>query len=152
MKKYQHSKIRNNRTIPWRQTTVSFTWLQILFPSHLSLLFFRHMSISEMVQTILFLLNVQLSFVYETCNLKICHNCYIEIITTCTWRISKFFNMSTNYRVLKHNKTVGIQQFFKVDINQNNISTIILLIECLFYEWDLCHLQGSRIVYIFVYI
>ena len=59
--------------------------------------------------------------------------------------------MSTNYRVLKHNKTVGIQQFFKVDINQNNISTIILLIECLFYE-DLCHLQGSRIVYIFVYI
>ena len=54
-------------------------------------------------------------------------------------------------RVLNHNKHVEIKQFSKEDIKQNNISTVILLIKFLVYQWDLRHLQGSRIVYIFIY-
>ena len=62
----------------------------------------------------------------------------------------QFFSIWT--RVLKHNKYVEIKQFSKVDIKQNNISTVILLIKFLVYQWDRPHLQGSRVVYIFVYI
>ena len=42
--------------------------------------------------------------------------------------------------------------FNKVDIKQNNISTVILFIKFLVYQWDPRHLQGSRVVYIYVYI
>ena len=38
---------------------------------------------------------------------------------------------------------------FKLDIKQNNISTVILLNKCLVYQRDPRHLQGSRVVYIF---
>ena len=54
--------------------------------------------------------------------------------------------------VLNHEKYVEIKQFSKVDINQNNISNVILLIKFLVYHLDPRHLQGSRVVYIFVYI
>ena len=54
-------------------------------------------------------------------------------------------------RVLNHNKYVEIKQFSKVDIKQNNISTVILWIRFLVYQWDPRHLQGSRVVYIFIY-
>ena len=55
-------------------------------------------------------------------------------------------------RVLNHNKYVEIKQFSKEDIKQNNISTVILLIKFLVYQWDPRHLQGSRVVYfIFVF-
>ena len=60
----------------------------------------------------------------------------------------QFFSIWT--RVLNHNKYVEIKQFSKVDIQQNNISTVILLIKFL-YQWDPRHLQGSRVVYIFIY-
>ena len=43
-------------------------------------------------------------------------------------------------------------QFSQVDIKQNNVCTAILLIKFLIYQWDPCHLQQSRIVYIFAYI
>ena len=36
---------------------------------------------------------------------------------------------------------VEIKQFSKVDINQNNISTAILLIKFLVYQWDPGYLQ-----------
>ena len=55
-------------------------------------------------------------------------------------------------RVLKHNNYVEIKLVSKVDIKQNNVSTDILLIKFLVYQWDQRHLQGSRVVYIFVYI
>ena len=55
-------------------------------------------------------------------------------------------------RVLNHNQYVEIKQFSKVDIKQNNISTVILLISFLVYQCDPRHLQGSRVVYIFIYI
>ena len=55
-------------------------------------------------------------------------------------------------RVLNHNKYVEIKQLSKVDSKQNNISTVILLIKFLVYQWDPRHLQGSRVVYILVYI
>ena len=55
-------------------------------------------------------------------------------------------------RVLNHNIYVEIKQFIKVDIKQNNISTVILLINFLVYQWDLRHLQEYRVVYIFVYV
>ena len=61
----------------------------------------------------------------------------------------QFFSIWT--RVLNHNKYVEIKQFSKVDIKQNNISTVILLIKFLVYQWDPRHLQGSRVVYIFIY-
>ena len=61
----------------------------------------------------------------------------------------QFFSIWT--RVLNHNKFVEIKQFSKEDIKQNNISTIILLIKFLVYQWDPRHLQGSRVVYIFIY-
>ena len=54
-------------------------------------------------------------------------------------------------RVLNHNKYVEIKQFSKEDIEQNNISTVILLIKFLVYQWDPRHLQGSRVVYIFIH-
>ena len=54
-------------------------------------------------------------------------------------------------RVLNHNRYVEIKQFSRVDIKQNNISIVILLIEFLVYQWDPRHLQGSRVVYIFIY-
>ena len=59
----------------------------------------------------------------------------------------QFFSIWT--RVLNHNKYVEIKQFSKVDIKQNNISTVILLIKFLVYQWDPHHLQGSWVVYIF---
>ena len=48
---------------------------------------------------------------------------------------------------------IEIKQFPKVDIELNNISTVILLIKFLLCQWDLRHfdLQGSRVVYTFVY-
>ena len=55
-------------------------------------------------------------------------------------------------RVLNHNKYLEIKQFSKVDIKQNNISTVILLITFLVYQWDPRHLPGSWVVYILVYI
>ena len=61
----------------------------------------------------------------------------------------QFFSIWT--RVLNHNKYVEIKQFSKEDIKQNNISTVILLIKFLVYQWDPRHLQGSRVVYIFIY-
>ena len=54
--------------------------------------------------------------------------------------------------VLNHNSYVEIKQFSKVDIKQDNVSNIILLIKFLVYQWDPRHLQGSRVVYTFVYI
>ena len=62
---------------------------------------------------------------------------------------SQFFPIWT--RVLNHNKYVEIKQSSKVDIKQNNISTVILLIKFLVYQWDPRHLQGSRVGYIFIY-
>ena len=67
---------------------------------------------------------------------------------SCTWHISPIFSIWT--RVLNHNKYVEIKQFSKVDIKENNISTVILLIKFLVYQWDPRHLQGSRVVYILV--
>ena len=46
----------------------------------------------------------------------------------------QFFSIWT--RVLNHNKYVEIKQFSKVDIKQNNISTVILLIKFLVYQWN----------------
>ena len=67
-----------------------------------------------------------------------------------TWRIFIFFFIWT--RVLNH-EFVEIKQFYKGDdIKQNNISTVILLIKFLVYQWDQRHLKGSRVVDIFVYI
>ena len=60
----------------------------------------------------------------------------------------QFFSIWT--RVLNHNKYVEIKQFSKEDIKPNNISTVILLIKFLFYQRDPRHLQGSRVVYIFI--
>ena len=37
-------------------------------------------------------------------------------------------------RVLNHDKYVEIKQFSKVDIKQNNVSTVILLIKFLIYQ------------------
>ena len=76
---------------------------------------------------------------------------------TCKWIIDLklhlwylfFFPVWTG--VLNHNKYVEMKQFSKVDIKQNNISTVILLIKFLVYQWDPRHLQGSRVVYIFIY-
>ena len=62
--------------------------------------------------------------------------------------LPNFFKM---YRVLNHNKYVEINQFSKVDIKQNNISTVILLIKFLVHQGDPRHWQGSRVVYIFIY-
>ena len=45
-----------------------------------------------------------------------------------------------------------MKDFSKVDVKQNNVSTLILLIMLLYYRRDLRNLQGSRVVYIFVYI
>ena len=44
----------------------------------------------------------------------------------------QFFSIWT--QVLNHNKYVEIKQFSKVDIKQNNISTVILLIKFLVYQ------------------
>ena len=63
--------------------------------------------------------------------------------------LPNFFSIWT--RVLNHNKYVEIKQFSKEDIKQNNISTVILLIKILVYQWDPRHLQGSWVVYIFIY-
>ena len=54
-------------------------------------------------------------------------------------------------QVLNHNKYLEIKQFSKEDIKQNNISTVILLIKFLVYQWDPRHLQGSQVVYIFIH-
>ena len=54
--------------------------------------------------------------------------------------------------VLNHNLSVEIKQFSRGDIKQNNISTFILLIKYLIYQWDQRHLQGSWVVCIFFYI
>ena len=63
--------------------------------------------------------------------------------------LPNFFSIWTS--VLNHNKYVEIKQFSKEDIKQNNISSVILLIKFLVYQWDPRHLQGSRVVYIFIY-
>ena len=63
--------------------------------------------------------------------------------------LPSFFSIWT--RVLNHNKYVEMKQFSKVDIKQNNISTVSLLNKFLVFQWDLRHLQGSRVVYIFIY-
>ena len=48
--------------------------------------------------------------------------------------------------VRKHDKCDDeIKQFSKVETNQN-ISTVILLIKFLVYQWDPRHLQGTRVV------
>ena len=44
-------------------------------------------------------------------------------------------------RALNHNKYVEIKQFSKVDIKK--ISTVILLIKFLVFQWDPRHLQGK---------
>ena len=54
----------------------------------------------------------------------------------------QFFSIWT--RVLNHDKYVEIKQFSKVDIKQNDISTVILLIKFLVYQWDPRHLHRSR--------
>ena len=90
-----------------------------------------------------------LSFVYKTCNIQKCHFYLIEITSTCTRCISTFFIWT---RLLNHNKYVEIKQCSKEDINQNNISTVILIIKCFIYARDPRHLHRSRDVYIFVYI
>ena len=54
-------------------------------------------------------------------------------------------------RVLTHNKYVEIKQFSKVEIKQTIISSLILFIKFLVYEWDQQHLHGSRVVCKFVY-
>ena len=61
----------------------------------------------------------------------------------------QFFSIWT--RVLNHNKYVEIKQFSEEEMKQNNISTVILLTKFLVYQWDPRHLQGSRVVYIFIY-
>ena len=61
-------------------------------------------------------------------------------------------NFFLRVRELKHNKYIEIKLFPKVDIEQNNISSAILLIKLLVYQWDPRHLQASRVDYIFVYI
>ena len=55
--------------------------------------------------------------------------------------LPNFFSIWT--RVLKHNNViyVEIKQFFKEDIKQNNISSVILLIKFLVYQWDPRHLH-----------
>ena len=75
---------------------------------------------------------------------------YCCIIIKFTRRTSTIFFLWT--RALKHNKFVEIKQFSKVDIKQINVSTVIFLIKFLVKQRDPCHLQGSRVVYIFVYI
>ena len=60
--------------------------------------------------------------------------------------LPNFFPIWT--RVLNHNRYVEIKQFSKIDIKENNISTVI---KFLVYQWDPRHLQGSRVVYIFIY-
>ena len=73
----------------------------------------------------------------------------IKILKVALGVSSQFFSIWT--RVLNHNKYVEIKQFSKVDIKQNNISTVILLIKFLVYQWDPRHLQRSQVVYIFIY-
>ena len=56
-------------------------------------------------------------------------------------------------RALKSNQFVEIKQFFKVDIKQNSVSTVIWLIKFVVYQWSRSAPSGgSRVVYIFVYI
>ena len=56
-------------------------------------------------------------------------------------------------RALKHNQFVEIKQFFKVDIKQNSVSTVIWLIKFVVYQWSRSAPSGgSRVVYIFVYL
>ena len=64
--------------------------------------------------------------------------------------LHNFFSIWT--RILNHKKYVAIKQFSKVDIKQNNISTVILIIKFLVYLWDPRHLQGSRVVYIMKFV
>ena len=49
--------------------------------------------------------------------------------------LPNFFSIWT--RVLNHNKYVEIKQFSEEDIKQNNISTIILLIKFLVYQYEI---------------
>ena len=66
-------------------------------------------------------------------------------------KFKKIYHISIISPIL-FNKYVEIKQYSKVDIKQNNISTVILLIKCLVYQWDPRHLQGSRIVYIMKFV
>ena len=47
---------------------------------------------------------------------------------------------------------VKIEKFFQSENQTNNISSVILLINFLVYQCDPRHLQGSCVVYIFVFI
>ena len=58
-----------------------------------------------------------------------------------------FFSIWT--RVLNHNKYVEIKQFSKEDIKQNNISTVILLIKFLVYQWDPRQEVGLLHIYLY---
>ena len=55
-------------------------------------------------------------------------------------------------RILSLLKSRQIEQFSKEKIIQDNISTVILIIKYLVSQWDPRHLQGSRVVYIHVFI
>ena len=89
-------------------------------------------------------------------NLDHCIFFILEALTSWKQRLKLHFAYLPNFfsiwtRVLNNNKYVEIKQFSKVDIKQNNISTFILLIKFLVYQWDPRHLQESRVVYIFIY-
>ena len=76
--------------------------------------------------------------------------------TSKTFVVVFFFKFKVNSfflwnGVLKHYKYVEVKQFSIVNIKQNNVFTIILLINFLIYQWDPCHLQGNCVVYNFVY-
>ena len=61
----------------------------------------------------------------------------------------QFFSIWT--RVLNHNKYVEINKFSKEDIKQNNISTVILLIKFLVYQWDPRHCKEVGLfTYLFI--
>ena len=67
-----------------------------------------------------------------------------------TYLIYKLFFMWT--LLIKQIKYVEIKQFSKVESKQNYISTFFLLNKFLVDQWDPRHLQGSRVVYKFVYV
>ena len=130
----------------WRGTT-DFTHLFILFTSVLyklcNSLSYYHANLNKITEY-----GSKCFFMKLFANFKEMETTSIK--DELKWRISTVFFVWT--RVLNHNKYVEIKQFSKVDIKQNNISTVILLIKFLVYQWDPRHLQGSLVVYIFVYI
>ena len=92
------------------------------------------------------------SFLAASCNLTwplYLHQVFDKIFKVALGVSPQFFSRWA--WVLNQNKYVEIKQFSKEDIKQNNISTVILLSKFLVYQWDPRHLQGSRVVYIFIY-